>query len=108
VSDDSSEVRSRSLKRSFAAVIPARIFRRLRQNPARGRKVLLRTIGIAVAVTSLVTVVLAVLALTFVAGAADKLAAVGDVLVGATLLLAAIAAVVALLAYAVSTGAPDL
>jgi hypothetical protein len=97
-------------KRSFPAVIrtPAMIFGHLRRNPARGRKVLLQTIGIAVAATAVISVVLTVLALTFISGTADKLAAVGDVLVGATLLLAGIAAVVALLAYAVSTGAPDL
>ena len=58
--------------------------------------------------TTLATVILTVLALTSSASTADRLAAAGDVLVGATLLLAAIAALVALLAYAVSTGPPDL
>jgi hypothetical protein len=104
---------TRSLTGSLAGIraiirIPVRILDDLRRDPARGRKVLLRTIGIAVAATAVVTVFLTVLALSFVVGTADKLAAVGDVLVGATLLLAAIAAVVALLAYAVSTGPPDL
>jgi hypothetical protein len=80
----------------------------LRRDPAFGRSVLLWTIGISVAVITLVTVVLTVLALSSSASTADKLAAAGDVLVGATLLLAGIAAVVALLAYAVSTGSPDL
>lgn len=80
----------------------------LRRDPARGRSVLLRTIGISVAAITVVTVVLTVLALSSSASTGDKLAAAGDVLVGATLLLAGIAAVVALLAYAVSTGSPDL
>ncbi len=52
--------------------------------------------------------ILRALALTSFASRADRVAAAGDVLVGVTLLLAAIAALVALLAYAVSTGAPDL
>jgi hypothetical protein len=53
-------------------------------------------------------VILTIRALTSSADLADRLAAAGDVLVGATLLLAAVAAVVALLAYAVSTGLPDI
>lgn len=48
------------------------------------------------------------LALSLFTTTADRLAAAGDVLVAATLTLADIAAVVALLAYAVSTGPPDL
>lgn len=80
----------------------------MRRDPARGRRVLLWTIGITVIATAVVTVILTVLALSSSASTADKLAAAGDVLVGATLLLAAIAAMVALLAYAVSTGSPDL
>lgn len=47
-------------------------------------------------------------ALSSSADTADRLAAAGDVLVGATLLLAVIAALVGLLAYGVSTGSPDL
>jgi hypothetical protein len=88
--------------------VPASALDGLRRDPGRGRSVLLRTIGIAVAVITVATVILTVLALSSSASTADKLEAAGDVLVGATLLLAAIAAVVALLAYAVSTGAPDL
>jgi hypothetical protein len=74
---------------------------RLRRDPTIQRRALLRTIGITVLVTALVTVILTVMALTSSASTADRLAAAGDVLVGATLLLAAIAALVALLAYAV-------
>jgi hypothetical protein len=83
--------------------VPASALDGLRRDPGRGRSVLLRTIGIAVAVITVATVILTVLALSSSASTADKLEAAGDVLVGATLLLAAIAAVVALLAYAVST-----
>jgi len=72
------------------------------------RRILLSTIAIAVVVTMLVTMILTIAALTSHANTADRLAAAGDVLVGATLLLAIIAALVALLAYAVSTGPPDL
>jgi hypothetical protein len=81
---------------------------RLRRDSTLQRRVLLRTIGIAVLVATLATVILTAMALTSSASTADRLAAAGDVLVGATLLLAVIAALVALLAYAVSTGAPDL
>jgi hypothetical protein len=81
---------------------------RLRRDSTFQRRVLLRTIGIAVLVATLATVLLTVMALTSSASTADRLAAAGDVLVGATLLLAVIAALVALLAYAVSTGTPDL
>jgi hypothetical protein len=55
-----------------------------------------------------VTAILSPRALTLSANTADRLTAAGDVLAGVTLLLAAIAALVALLAYAVSTCAPDL
>ena len=86
----------------------ARALNRMRQDSGFRRVVLLGTIGAVVAVIMLVTVVLTITALTSSADTADRLAAAGDVLVGATLLLAAIAALVALLAYAVSTGLPDL
>lgn len=104
----------RSLRARLAALragirrVPARALDDLRRDPARGRRVLLWTIGITVAATAVVTVIFTVMALSSSASTADRLAAAGDVLVGATLLLAAIAAVVALLAYAVSTGTPDL
>jgi hypothetical protein len=80
----------------------------VRQDSAFRRAVFLGTTGTAVAVITLVTVILTVIALTSSADSADRLAAAGDVLVAATLLLAAVAALVALLAYAVSTGPPDL
>jgi hypothetical protein len=80
----------------------------MRQDSGFRRVVFLGTIGIAVVVIMLATVIVTVIALTSSADTADRLAAVGDVLVAATLLLAAIAALVALLAYAVSTGLPDL
>jgi hypothetical protein len=81
---------------------------RIRHDSRLRRKVFLGTTGAAVAVITIITVILTVLALISSAGTANRLAAAGDVLVGATLLLAAIAALVALLAYAVSTGAPDI
>jgi diacylglycerol kinase len=79
-----------------------------RRDSALRRRVLLGTIAMTVGVTMLVTVILTVVALSSSASTPDRLAAAGDVLVGATLLLAIIAALVALLAYAVSTGLPDL
>jgi hypothetical protein len=88
--------------------VTERVLDDLRRDPGRGRLVLLRTIGITIAATAVFTVVLTALALTLFTSTADRLVAAGDVLVGATLLLAAIAAVVALLAYALSTGAPEL
>ena len=80
----------------------------MRHDSGLRRKVFLGTTVAAVSVITLVTVILTVLALTSSAQTADRLAAAGDVIVGATLLLAAIAAIVALVAYAVSTGAPDI
>jgi hypothetical protein len=85
-----------------------RFLDRLRNDSQLRRKVFLGATVTAVAVVTLITVILTVLALTSSADTADRLAAAGDVLVGATLLLAAVAALVALLAYAVSTGAPDI
>lgn len=81
---------------------------RLRDDSRLSRRVFLGGITVAVTGTMLATIVLTVLALTSTADLPDRLAAAGDVLVGATLVLAAIAAIVALLAYAVSTGEPDL
>jgi hypothetical protein len=80
-----------------------RFLDRVRHDSQLRRKVFLGTTGAAVAVITTITVILTFLALTSSANTADRLAAAGDVLVGATLLLAAIAALVALLAYAVST-----
>ena len=81
---------------------------RLGRNPAVQRRILLRTIAMAVGATVLGTIVLTAIAVTYYDHIPDKLVAAGDVLVGATLLLAVIATLVALLAYAVSTGLPDL
>ena len=86
----------------------AKALGRFRGNPVLLRKVFLRTAVAAVAVTIVITVILAALALTAHADLADRMAEAGAVFTGATLLLAIIAAVVALLAYAVSTGLPDL
>jgi hypothetical protein len=86
----------------------ARVLNRMRRDSALGRMVLLGTTAAVVAVITLATVILTIIALTSSTDTANRLAAVGDVLVGATLLLAAIAALVALLAYAVSTGLPNL
>ena len=86
----------------------ARFLDRVRHDSQLRRKVFLGATGAAVAVITTITAILTLLALTSSAHTADRLAAAGDVLVGATLLLAAIAALVALLAYAVSTGAPDI
>jgi hypothetical protein len=92
----------------FIRRVPAKMLDDLRRDPVGGRRILLRSIWIALAFTAMVTVVLMALVLSWSLSTGDRLVALGDVLVGATLLLAAIAAVVALLAYAVSTGPPDL
>jgi hypothetical protein len=64
--------------------------------------------GVTVIVVVLATVLVTVIPLSSFTTTGDRLAWTGDVLVGATLLLAAIAAIVALVAYAVSTGLPDI
>ena len=86
----------------------AKALDRFRGNPVLRRKVFLLTTGAAAAVTVIITVILAALALTANADLADRMAEAGAVFAGAALLLAVIAAVVALLAYAASTGLPDL
>ena len=80
----------------------------LRQDSALRRRVLLAAVGSAVVVIMLAAAIATDKALTSSGKAADRLAAAGDILVGATLLLAVIAALVAILAYAVLTGPPDL
>jgi hypothetical protein len=87
--------------------LPA-VLKRLRFDPSYRRRIFLVGTGTTIAVTMLVTAILTVIALTSTASTADRIALEGDVLVGETLLLAVIAALVALLAYAVSTGIPDL
>ena len=81
---------------------------RLAEDPALRRRVFLCVTAAATAGTLLVTVILMVLALTARANLADQMAETTVVIAGATLLLAIIAALVALLAYAVSTGAPQI
>jgi hypothetical protein len=72
------------------------------------RRVFLGAIAATTAGTLLATVILMILALTARASLADRMAESAVVIAGATLLLAIIAALVALLAYAVTTGAPDI
>ena len=81
---------------------------RMIEDPALGRRVFLTGTAVAVTLTTLATIIFTVMSLTSTADIADRLAAAADVITGATLVLAVIAAIVALLAYAVSTGAPDL
>ena len=88
--------------------VTAKALDRLRGDSAHRRRMLLRMIGIAVAVITLATVILTAMVLTTSESTADRLVAAGDILVGATLLLGVVAALVALLAYAVSTGLPDI
>ncbi len=72
------------------------------------RLALLSTIGALALAIMLATAFFTDRALTSSASTTDRLAAATAVLTGATLLLAVIAALVALLAYAVSTGTPDI
>ncbi len=81
---------------------------RLSQDPALRRRVFLGATAAVTAGTLLATVILMILALTARANLADRMAETAVVIAGATLLLAIIAAVVALLAYAVSIGAPHI
>jgi hypothetical protein len=81
---------------------------RLRSDPVAFRKLLLRSFGGATVLTGLAAVILFLVALTSSESLADRLAWAAVVFAGTTLLLAGIAAVVALLAYAVSTGLPDI
>jgi hypothetical protein len=69
---------------------------------------LLRLGGAAIVVIVPVSAILAAIALTSKANTADRLAAAGDVLVSATLLLGAAAALVALLAFILTAGVPNL
>ena len=82
--------------------------KRLRNDSTFRRRILLGAGAAAIAVTVPATAILTSMALSSNADTADRLAAAGDVLVGATLLLAVAAALVALRAYAVTTGTPDL
>jgi hypothetical protein len=72
------------------------------------RKILIGGTVVAVGVTVVIVVILTVLALTARADLADRMAEAGAVFGGGALLLAAIAGVVALRAYVVATGLPDI
>jgi hypothetical protein len=72
------------------------------------RKILLAGTAVVIVVIGLTVLVACIVLLTASSGLSDRLAAISDVVGAATLLLAMVAAVVALLAYAVSTGIPDL
>ena len=73
-----------------------------------------RRIALLIAVTGLIIGILAAAAIVSALivethwSSSDKATVIGDVIAGATLLLAVVAGLVAVLAYAVSTGAPDL
>jgi hypothetical protein len=73
-----------------------------------------RRIALLIAVTGLIIGILAAAAIVSALivethwSSSDKATVIGDVIAGATLLLAVVAGLVAALAYAVSTGAPDL
>ena len=86
----------------------ARILDAFRGTPVQRRKILLTATWLAVGAVMVVALVLAILSLTATADLADRMAEVGAVFAGAALLLAAIAAAVALLAYTVSTGLPEV
>lgn len=81
---------------------------RIRDDPRLARKVLLYLITLSVTAVTVAAVTLTIMALSSSASSSDRLASVGDVLAGATLLLAVVAAGIAALAYAVSTGPPDI
>jgi hypothetical protein len=88
---------------------PAKTFLyRMNHNSGFQRRVLLRFTGAAVGGIVMISAILIIIALSSSASSPDRLAAAGDLLTGATFLLAVIAAIVALLAYAVSTGVPDI
>jgi hypothetical protein len=79
------------------------------QDTGRRRQILLGVIGILVLVIALLTGICVYLTLSSSgSGYPDRLAEAGDIFSAATLLLTVIAALVALLAYAVTTGLPDL
>jgi hypothetical protein len=88
--------------------ILGRWLKRWSSNAVSRRRFWLVSGGVAIVViVPVVTAIFAALALTSNANSADRLAAAGDVLVGATLLLGVAAALVALRAYVVTTGVPS-
>ena len=81
----------------------------LRNNSRQRRLMFLGIILTIIIAVTLATVFLVILILSLSsASISDRLAEVGIIIAGATLALAAVAALVALLAYAISTGTPDL
>jgi hypothetical protein len=94
--------REKSLRRQ------GRVLDRVLRDAGLRRRTFLAATGVAVIVVVLATVLVTVIPLSSFKTTSDRLTWAGDVLVGATLLLAAIAAIVALVAYAVSTGLPDI
>jgi hypothetical protein len=87
---------------------PAKVLDRMRHDSRFLRLALLSMTAAAVLAIMIAAAVFTDRALTSSAKTPDRLAAATGVLAGATLLLAVIAALVALLAYAVSTGTPDI
>jgi hypothetical protein len=86
----------------------AGLLSRLQADQAFRRRAFLRVAWVAIGGITMISVALAVFAFILAPDLADGIALAGDVIVAATLLLAVIAAAVAVLAYAVSTGAPGL
>jgi hypothetical protein len=84
------------------------ILRRWNNDAVFRRRFVLGSGVAAIVVIVPVTATLTALALTSNANIADRLTAAGDVLVGATLLLGAAAALVTLLAFMAATGVPSL
>ena len=85
-----------------------RLLKPWHNNAVSRRRFLLRIGGAAIVIIVPVSAILTALALTSKENSADRLAAAGDVLVGATLLLGVAAALVTLLAFMVTAGMPEL
>jgi hypothetical protein len=93
---------------SGRAGILSRLISRLQADQEFRRRAFLRGAWGTIGGITVISVVLGILAFTLAPDLADGIALAGDVMVAATLLLAVLAAAVAVLAYTVSTGAPDL
>ena len=72
------------------------------------RRTLLIAIATIISVIGLTAAALCITVLNASSNLSDRLVEVGDIVAGATLILAIVAAIVALLAYAASTGLPEL
>jgi hypothetical protein len=81
---------------------------RFRVTSSSQRKFQLAGIAIVILAVALAAVAICIAIAGSSSDLPDRVAEMGDVIAGATLLLAVVAAVVALLAYAVATGQPDL